>query len=158
MFEHTWNFEYKGYKLTMFCVVGWSGHMLINIRVQGWQVSCSKWLFLSSISSDGWTNGEMEAKRMGKDFEGYHTKSGYTISLVCLKIGCLAPSIVDFGDAPNFQAHPYIHGGSSTARPQIGSFLAPKTRVSTPRTNAQSRKCSRLRQVSSNRAKDVSTM
>ena len=64
----------------------------------------------------------------------------------------------------------HTHGGSTMARPQIAPFLAPQTMVNTvvmlhhgcrchrptPRTNAQARKCTKLRQVSSNRAKDVS--
>ena len=62
--------------------------------------------------------------------------------------------------------------GPPQARPQIALFLVPKARVSTvvmlrqgcrcrrptPRRNAQSRNCAKLRQVSSNRAKDVSRM
>ena len=67
----------------------------------------------------------------------------------------------------------WYHGVSPAARPQIlAPFLAPKTKVSTavmlhqgcrcrgptPRTNAQARKCTRLTQVSSNRANHVSRM
>ena len=66
----------------------------------------------------------------------------------------------------------HTHGGSAMARPEIAPFLAPETMVNTvvmlhhgcrcrrptPRTNAQARKCTKLRQVSSNRAKDVSRM